>query len=500
MNNGPADLKLSVAAVLQRYSSQLAGTTVLLALSGGADSVSLLYISATLQKQFGFLLRCIHVNHRLRPVEETDIDANIVRAHCQKLKVPLTIVNIAPGVIESYAEQHKTGIEAAARHFRYRALKRQMRRWSGTWLFLGHTRDDALELALMRFLRGAGPNGLARLPERRGNIVRPLVYTSRAEIEDYVRDRNIEYVYDSTNRDNHYLRNRIRNVLIPLLDREFPFWRTGVLEASFIQSQVSFFLKDAAQNNISWQGFVDSTLQGYQTVCENFFKQPLMVREEALFRAIDVVSSKKSEAFSLNYLNPDGIKLGCAKTVRRSSVRKFALGEVQTLDLPNCRLIRSGEWVKVQEKPQLVSATGFSMTFTTSGTYRVKNVRISIQPMQALVPDRTKTNGQMIFLPCVFRTPQAGDRIMYRGRMRTLAEVRQLEIGDTRDEAYRSEYYIATHYIFEDTLGIAVYMLIDIHSKVHIYWREPVSPTVEKIASFMLEIQIRGNHARRSKR
>ena len=499
MNNGPADLELSVAAVLQRYSQQLAGTTVLLALSGGADSVSLLYTSVSLQKQFGFSLRCIHVNHRLRPIEETDTDACIVKKHCQKLKVPLTIVNIAPGVIESYAEKHKTGIEAAARHFRYRALKRQMCRWSGAWLFLGHTRDDVLELALMRFLRGAGPNGLARLPEQRGNVLRPLVYASRAEIEAYVKDRHIDYVYDSTNGNNRYLRNRIRNVLIPLLDREFPFWRTGVLEASIIQSQVSAFIGETAGNCISWQRFADSTLQGYQTAGEIFFKQPLIVREEALFKAIDLVQGK-SKTFSLNHLNPDGVKVGCAKTVRRGSVRKFADGEVQTLDLPDCRLIRSGDWVTVQEQKLNVHDNGFAAIFIASGAYRVKNVLISIKPVQAFVIDSTKTGSQLISLPCVFRTPQAGDRIMYRNRMRTLAEVRQLKLHGSRSEAYRTQHYISKQYILEDTLGIAVYMLIDIHSKLHIYWREPVPQTVENMASFMLELEIRGNHARRSKR
>lgn len=486
MNTEPADLEVSVAAVLQNYSPELAGKTVLLALSGGADSVSLLYSSASLQSRFGFSLRCIHVNHRLRPAEETDLDARVIKEHCKKLKVPLTIVKIRPGAIEAYANKHKLGIEAAARAFRHRAFKRQMYRWSASWLFIGHTRDDVLELALMRFLRGSGPSGLARLPERRGPILRPLVYSSRKDVEVYLEKQHILFTNDSTNKDSRYLRNRIRNVLIPLLDREFSFWRAGVLEAAHTQSQAASCISDITKHGIPWQKHAHRTLWAYQTDLSTFFNQPLIIREEALFQAIDHLRRDKGGA-SVAFLNPDGDMPPKITTVRRSSVRKFASGMVKALDLSDCRLLCDGPYVQVQKKQRYLGDSGFSQVFTTAGNYPVEGLVLSIQPV---MPGLLQSDGRIITVPCIFRLPEPGDRLLYHRRMRTLAEVRNLSQSGPWSKQY----------VIEDLLGIAVYMLIDIHSNICIYWRESLPETVERKASFMIEIQSRGNHARRSKR
>jgi len=485
MNTDPADLEVSVAAVLQHYSPELAGKTVLLALSGGADSVSLLYSSASLQSRFGFSLRCIHVNHRLRPAEETDLDARVVKEHCKKLKVPLTIVKIRPGAIEAYANKHKLGIEAAARAFRHQTFKRQMQRWSARWLFIGHTRDDALELALMRFLRGSGPSGLARLPERRGPILRPLVYSSRKDVEVYLEKQHILFTNDSTNKDCRYLRNRIRNVLIPLLDREFSFWRAGVLEAAHIQSQAASCISDITKHGILWQKKTNGTSWMYQTDLNVFFNSPQIVREEALFQAIDQLYWHTSDN-SADYLNPDEAITPPTKTVRRRSVRKFAAGMAKALDLPDCRLLCSGPWIQVQQKQRSLGASGFTQVFTSAGHYHSEVLDISIEPVHT---DSHKFEEQHITIPCLLRLPESGDRLLFHRNMRSLTELRNLSKNDW-----------FKHYVIEDSLGIAVYILIDIHSKIHMYWRESLPRTVEREASFMLEIHLRGNHARRSKR
>ena len=485
MNTEPTDLAAAVAAVLNKYSKQLEKRRILIALSGGVDSVSLLYVSAALKEYFGFSLRCIHVNHRLRPPEETDHDGLIIKQHCKKLKVPLTIVNIAPGAILTYAKQHKVGIEAAARYFRHRAFKRQMHRWSGAWLFLGHTRDDALELALMRFLRGSGPAGLAQLTERRGRIVRPLVYSSRKEIESYAAVQGLLFAKDSTNQDNHYLRNRIRNKLMPLLDREFSFWRTGVLEAAHTQAEVASFISEASIQAITWQEFINEKVYAYQTEGSQFFHQPVIVREEGLFHAINMLRDKKRT--SIDFLNADEKKLKSIKTIRRSSVRKFAVGITKALDLPECRLINAGPWVQVQEKKQICADAGFSVIIKTSGLYPIEEILIRIEPG---ITGASDDHVKGIALPCIIRIPQLGDRLMFRGRMRTLSELRKLNNSGP----------LVKQYLVEDTLGIAVYIIIDIHSKIHIYWRDSLPEAVERKANFMLEILLRGNHAQRSER
>ncbi|NLJ11180.1 MAG: tRNA lysidine(34) synthetase TilS [Treponema sp.] len=486
MKNEQADLEVRTAAVLTNYAKQLAGTTVLLAISGGADSVSLLYTSAHLQDQFGFSLRCVHVNHRLRPSNETGADAYLIKHHCKKLKVPLTIVNIAPGAIEAYAKEHRVGIEAAARYYRHRAFKRQIHRWSASWIFLGHTRDDALELALMRFLRGSGPMGLAQLPEKRGRIIRPLITSSRKDVEAYLFRYSIPFANDSTNEDNRYLRNRIRNVLIPLLDREFPFWRSGVFEAASTQTFVAALLKESVSNGVSWEKIAEGSNQGFRTESAAFFHQPMIIREESMYQVLDKLR-RDSGVLLKEGMNPDGETSPRLRTVRRTALRQFAAGKVKALNLSDCRFIHTGLFIEILQKQNLAAEAGFSHVIRSPGQFSIENLEFSITNGNAAV---SGGNRQRITLPCLVRLPQMGDRLRYRNRLRSLAELRTL----STDRAWVKQF------IIEDTQGLAVYVLIDIHSKISIYWRDPIPETVEKNDSFMLEIQLRGNHARRSER
>jgi len=185
------------------------GARVLVAVSGGADSVALLHALHRLAAERGWRLVVGHVHHGLRP--EADADARFVERLGRELDWPVAVerVTVATGTGESP--------EAAARRARYAALDRMASAVAADRIALGHTRDDQIETVLMRLLQGAGPRGIAGIPPQRGRLVRPLLTTDRVTILRYLSTQRLTWVEDASNRDQKFLRNRIRHDLLPLL-------------------------------------------------------------------------------------------------------------------------------------------------------------------------------------------------------------------------------------------------------------------------------------------
>ena len=182
------------------------GETVLVAVSGGADSVALLHILRELAPTFRLTLHVVHVDHGLRA--ESVRDAEFVRALGARLGVPVDVERVAVG---------PGSVEAAARDARYAALEAWADRLGADRIAVGHSADDQAETVLMRLLDGAGVRGLAGIPPRRGRVIRPLIETRRQALRDALVAAGLDWVEDETNRDPKFLRNRIRHELLPLL-------------------------------------------------------------------------------------------------------------------------------------------------------------------------------------------------------------------------------------------------------------------------------------------
>jgi tRNA(Ile)-lysidine synthase len=183
------------------------GDRVLVAVSGGADSVALLLALVELAPALALDLHVLHVDHLLRP--DSAGDAAFVERLARSLGVPVSVARVQVGGGAS--------VEAAARAARHAALDAQATRLRARRIALGHTADDQAETVLMRLLEGAGVRGLAAIPPVRGRIVRPLIETRRRDIERALRDAGVEWIEDPTNRDPKFLRNRIRHEVLPLL-------------------------------------------------------------------------------------------------------------------------------------------------------------------------------------------------------------------------------------------------------------------------------------------
>ena len=274
-------------------------------------------------------LFCLHVEHGIRSAEESKGDAEFVREFCKSSGIECKIENIPPGKVAALARKKGIGIEAAARFFRHRAFSKEANRLGEkTIILLAHTKDDLLETALMRILRGAGSVGLAAMPVSRGRLLRPLLKMTRADVVEYLKTKNISWREDSTNADEKYLRNRIRRALIPLLNDAFPSWKSGVFNMAQTQSLTADFIAGEAIARVKWHEVAhNATSHAVFTEAKNFFAQDQIIREEAVFLAIDELLKNKK--------NP--------RPVKRAVVRRFCAGVVNAADLGPVKIVREGE-------------------------------------------------------------------------------------------------------------------------------------------------------------
>jgi tRNA(Ile)-lysidine synthase len=247
-----------------------AGDCVGVAVSGGIDSIALLRLLIELQKELGIVVSVVHFNHKLRGTNsdaDEDFVANLAREHELELYVE-------SDVAQSAAEQH-SGVEAAARELRYGFFQSLLEADSGFNLgsrpiprldkiATGHTLDDQAETVLMRLIRGTGMRGLGGIypriaaehedDESDGEIIRPLLKVRRRELEQYLADLKQPWREDSTNADTRFTRNRVRKLVLPLLEREF---NPAVAESFAELAEIARDEEDYWENEVSgWLGTV----------------------------------------------------------------------------------------------------------------------------------------------------------------------------------------------------------------------------------------------------
>lgn len=205
-------------ALSKEYDMLPAGDLVLCAVSGGADSICLLHRLYCMAPEWGFSLACAHFNHNLRGREALR-DEEFVRSWCQEHSIPF--FSGSADVAEE-AARTGSGIEETARILRYDFLDRIAQQCGASRIATAHTANDNAETVLLHLVRGSGLPGLTGIPPRRGNVVRPLLTTTRAEVEKYCAVNGLSWVEDSTNSDETYTRNFLRHQVMPLLEQMNP--------------------------------------------------------------------------------------------------------------------------------------------------------------------------------------------------------------------------------------------------------------------------------------
>lgn len=198
----------SVLQTICEYGMLVRGERVVCATSGGADSVAMLRALCILKDRLEITVFACHLNHGLRG-EESERDEAFVRDLCEKLNVPLHV--------EKTKIEGKSGVEERAREARYAFYRRALEHFKAQKIATAHNAEDNLETLIFRLARGTGLDGLRGIPPVRDNIVRPLIFTTKAQILKFLNEIKQDWVEDSSNASDDYTRNLIRHKILPVL-------------------------------------------------------------------------------------------------------------------------------------------------------------------------------------------------------------------------------------------------------------------------------------------
>lgn len=377
----------TVAAYIEYYQLLPDTGTVVVAVSGGADSLCLLHILHRLcgpGKRYGDVrLHVAHLNHRLRGAE-SERDAAYVKLVARAWGLPVTV-----GVedVRALAETERLSLEEAARVARYRFLRKVAGGVAQEGrIAIAHHADDQVETLLLHLLRGGGLASMVGMQSRRGDIIRPLLAVSRADILAYCREHGIAAMEDSSNADPHYLRNRVRHELLPLLESLNPGIRATLLRSAdtarvddeYIESQV----------DMHWSGVVGVRNDGCTIHIPALLALPLSLRRRLLRRVTATLCGGQSP------LEPRHYEL----------IERFLYntnnGEERSLDLPaHLRLSRIFDTCQVfivhqPEKP-LIAATQESFALPIPGRAVVAGMRW-LATAEVVIDDVTQAVRQAI--------------------------------------------------------------------------------------------------------
>ena len=203
---------------------------VLIGLSGGADSVFLLYVLKNISGEFGFEIGACHIEHGIRGSESVH-DMEFSEKLCKDLGIPFYAKQFD---VPAVSRDQKISVETAARNVRYSYFEEVSKKDGFNLIATAHHRDDKVETILMNIIRGCSLRGYAGIEYKNGSVIRPLLDISKSEILTFCQENNIEYCVDSTNEDTEYTRNRIRHILLPKLKETNPSFEESLLRQSEI--------------------------------------------------------------------------------------------------------------------------------------------------------------------------------------------------------------------------------------------------------------------------
>lgn len=351
------------------------GDTVIAALSGGADSVSLLHTLNSLKEKYSLNLKAAHLNHNLRGAEALR-DENFVRKLCDNLEIELFVKSVD---IKKISEAEKIGTELAGRNERYRFFDELSEKY-GAKIATAHNADDNLETVVFNLIRGAGINGISGIKPVRSNIIRPLIKLSRSEIENYIEENSLEYVTDSTNLTDDYTRNKIRHSLVPIMKEINPNVLKNVTDETEIFSNINSYLELKSDEYIN----NSRTENGYKTV--ELKNIPDDIKPTVIYRLLKqngILPEYKHISLILSVLDCGAVDLnGNVRAVSKQGILRF---------------IETDKHVEHNSDIELK----IPMEFAFNGSnYSVKEIKNSPEAIKLSVLNKHS----------VFRTRQAGDK------------------------------------------------------------------------------------------
>lgn len=407
--------------------------SILVGVSGGPDSTALLRALHAL----GLELSCCYYDHGLRAAGETGAEREFVRRLAGELGLSFYSEAAPPGKIEESARVEGTGIEAAARKHRYDFFRRIGKNTGAGYLALGHTRDDQDETVLMRVCRGAGFSGLTGIPETGDSLLRPLIRRTRREIVDYLDSIGQDYLTDPTNEECYFLRNRVRNRVMPLLSEEFPGLSTALERFREKAGLADDYLKEEAGRRVLW------TRDGeeYLTDWNRFLDAPGIVRLYSLYSVFDSLTADEGESKELPYrfLRPlvfleESIGEG---TIPRPEEAGAVLARGHGIRL-EVRSFRAGLRLAARRDVAKASKKGYCVILEDNFPFNSELLGLQIE--KTLVSsDRGKgprIDFEGLVRPVVVRSSRPGDTIQLKeGKKRVRKLFQEWKIG--KDDTWR---------------------------------------------------------------
>ena len=341
---------------VKEYSMFEPGETVLVAVSGGADSTALLNLLYSCREHLGISLHVAHLNHMLRR-QDAELDARFVEGMAQRLGLPV-ITEAAD--VASFAEREKMGMEEAARVVRYEFFGRMAEKVGAKKIAVGHTADDNVETFLMRLLRGAGLRGLCGIPPRRGMIVRPLIKVWRREIEDYVGALKLVPRRDHTNYESKYMRNSVRLKLIPQLKIYNLNIKEIILQTILLLTEDNLYLESKGAEILN-ELAVSRNIGEIRIDIAKLKRQETILQRHVLRLAVEKVKGDLTQ-LSFNHIQEIINKLGSTERWELHLPDGiFAVGERNALTV--CR-----------EKPKIMETKPFRYLLSIPGEVKLEEV------------------------------------------------------------------------------------------------------------------------------
>lgn len=278
---------------IQKYHMLTCGDRVIAGVSGGADSVCLFLMLLELREKIGFDLIAVHVHHGLRG-EAADQDQQFVEALCEQHRIPLEIFRVN---LESIAKKRKQSLEEAGRMVRREAFDSVCKKYGGNKIALAHHQNDNAETLLWNLSRGTGLDGLGGIRPVNGKFIRPLLCMNRKEIEEYLAKRKQSYCIDETNAGTDYTRNKLRHLVLPILEEQVNSAAVRHMNETmeqiwelqeYMQEQVEAAYQECVQEHFEKACWIQIQQKSFETF-------PELIKKMVIRKGMEQVGGKKRD-------------------------------------------------------------------------------------------------------------------------------------------------------------------------------------------------------------
>lgn len=378
------------------------GETVVVGVSAGPDSMALWHLLLALAGKLRLTLIAAYADHGLRPAE-TAAEVRLVRENAAAAGMACEIGRLP---VREHAKAAGLSLEHAGRELRYRFLRQVATRYGASRIAVGHTADDQAEELLLRLVRGTGRKGLSGMTPLAGDLTRPLLGVSKAELLDYLRDRNIAYCTDSSNTDRRYLRNRVRLELLPWLESHCnPAIRQTLRQTAAVLQDEEILLAELTAQ--AWEQVAAEAGAELRLACAGLLAQPVAIQRRVLEQAVIYCGSTPSFRLIEQLL-----RLMAADEPGRlhlaQGLRAWRQGDILCFAHPQGRIRQRGDL--------LPSPVAFRVVVSAPGRYDLPAIgKVLVVEQHEIMPNRRESGTLLLdaaaaSFPWVVRSMQPGDR------------------------------------------------------------------------------------------